>query len=246
MAFSRNKLIELIMAFGRNELIELNNVGPTKLIVKSFGQFSLAYLPRQLFKSSSLSSLSSLALSSSVLLSATALSTSAKLAYLPWQLFHQSMTALACWLRLGSKTLPACQRWLIVGSLALSLAASAVLASSASSASTASAASKTTVSSTSSCCHYQPRWLFNFGGLSDHCRLYRRLCWPWWAYQLHQPHWFCQPHQIVGLFCLLAHWFWRLCDLQCCSNNCCNCKLICGSTKASNMRSCSILCGTLR
>ena len=41
MAFCRNKLIELIMAFGLNELIELNDVGPTKLIVKSIGLFSL-------------------------------------------------------------------------------------------------------------------------------------------------------------------------------------------------------------
>ena len=41
MAFGRNELIELIMAFGLNELIELNDVGPTKLIVKSIGLFSL-------------------------------------------------------------------------------------------------------------------------------------------------------------------------------------------------------------
>ena len=40
MAFGCNELIELIMAFSRNELIKLNNVGPTKLIVKSFVQFS--------------------------------------------------------------------------------------------------------------------------------------------------------------------------------------------------------------
>ena len=49
MASGRNKLIELIMAFGLNKLIKLNNIGPTRSIVKSiglslFGYFALADL----------------------------------------------------------------------------------------------------------------------------------------------------------------------------------------------------------